>query len=158
MFSSIFVEIDWKLIFLVYKVTLRKKFRITQKIIFHKWIVGNPEEMFWFDWNNLFWSNQWNGTNIEEYIFPPQNEPHTAKLNFSGVFKNFCRKWCKLHFLVYLRKKLKNTHKCILQVWKAENPKEYFYMMETTFFVKPVKWDKYKKNFFLLKMSHIQLI
>ena len=35
---------------------------------------------------------QWNGTNITENSFPPQKEPHTAKLSCSGVLKHF---FCK---------------------------------------------------------------
>ena len=31
-----------------------------------------------------FWSNQCNGTNIKINVFALQNEPHIAKLSFSG--------------------------------------------------------------------------
>ena len=35
-----------------------------------------------------------NGTN-KKFDFPPQNEPHTAKLSFSGVLKHFRRNLLK---------------------------------------------------------------
>ena len=129
-------ELGWFHISL--KVTFRKKFRITQKIIFYKWIVGNPEEMFWFDSNNLFWSSQWNGTNIEEYCFPPQNEPHTAKQNFSGIFKHFCGKYWKLHILFekrdYHRNMLRNTQIIFSQALKrGKSWGKYWFWMEHFF-------------------------
>ena len=43
-----------------------------------------------FDWLKIiFWSKQWNGTNITENIFAPWNEPQTAKLWFSLFLKTF---------------------------------------------------------------------
>ncbi len=37
--------------------------------------VGNQEELFWIDQNDLFWLNLWNGANINKISFAPQNEP-----------------------------------------------------------------------------------
>ncbi len=42
-----------------------------------------------------FWSNKWNGTNINKNGFHPQNEPHTAKLSLSVILKLFRGNWLK---------------------------------------------------------------
>ena len=67
-------------------------------------------------WKQLFWSNQWNVTNIIENSLSPQNVPHTAKLSLSGVLKLFRQKLTKKLFfkikkIDYLKEKLRKTHK-----------------------------------------------
>ncbi len=56
-----------------------------RKKILWVWKVSNLEERFWFDGDDSFCPNQWNGTIITEKCFSPQNEPHRTKLSFSCV-------------------------------------------------------------------------
>ncbi len=61
---------------------------------------GKSWKRFWFDGNDSFYLNQWNGTIITENSFSPQNEPRITKLSFSDVLE---------HFLLKLTKKLRRT-------------------------------------------------
>ena len=80
-FWSIFTEIDWK----PFGERSRKwqsqnKLSITLKLIFSQraWKGENPVERFWFDRNNFYWSNQWNGTNITKNFFSLQDKPRRS--------------------------------------------------------------------------------
>ncbi len=76
---------------------LEKKLRIQQReIIFQRvWKEANIEERFWFDGNDSFCSNQWNGTITTENSFSPQKEPCITKLSFSDVLEHFLQKLTK---------------------------------------------------------------
>ena len=86
---------------------------------------------FWFDGNNIFWSNQWNRTNINENGFPPRNESHTAKLSFYCFMKHFRGNWLKTSLLGqksdYLRKMLRITQKVIFSQPVLKWPNLPFY-------------------------------
>ena len=114
-FWSIFAEIDWKPFFGLKSDYLRKKLWNTQFSATLKW--GKSYWKFWFDRNNFFLSNQWNGTNITKNCFPPKNEPLTVKLSFSGVMKHFRGNWLKTSLWVkkcdYLIKTLRITQRVI---------------------------------------------
>ena len=51
---------------------IRNKLRIPQLEIFSKgvWKEANQDNRFWFDGNDFFGSNQWNGTIFTENSFP----------------------------------------------------------------------------------------
>ena len=69
---------------------LRKGHRNTQKVhFFNKFEKGKILRKIWICLNKCFWSNQWNGGNINKNCFSPQSEPHTAKLYFFFVLKHF---------------------------------------------------------------------
>ena len=52
-------------------------------------------------WKKFFWSNQRNGTNINENIFPPKNELLSAKLSISGILMHFLWIWTKSFSMRY---------------------------------------------------------
>ena len=76
-------ELPWKLVFL------------------HNFFIVKSWEIFLYDGNNAFCSNQRNRTNINKNGFATQNEPRKAKLCFSVVLIDIWEKilW-KLHCLV----------------------------------------------------------
>ncbi len=98
---------------------------------------GKSWEKFWFDGNNFFLSNQWKGAGIKKQTFFLLKIRH-IQLNYTFLvlWSIFAEIDWKLLFLGqkrdHLRKKLRNTHNLI----------------ETPFFVKPVKWDKYWRKCF----------
>ena len=83
----------------------QKNQKITQKAIFYQRVRKgeNPEERFWFDGNNFFWSNQWNVSNNTENSFAHQYGTHTAKLSSSVVMKHF-RWWLPKKFSLSTKK------------------------------------------------------
>ena len=102
-----------------------------------------------------------NGTNITENSFGHKIDPPTAKPNFSGVLKHFRRKFTKtsLYGLKMIQKEANNYSVHFFSTrGNGEKQQEIIDLIQTTFFVKPVKWNKYyKKTIFHLKMSHILL-
>ena len=55
------------------------------------------QRKFLFDGSNFFVQTS-ETRQIYPKTFPPQNEPHTAKLRFSFLFKHFRRNWLKILF------------------------------------------------------------
>ena len=84
--------------------------------------------MFWFDGNEIFLSDKWNGTNITEKCFATQNDPHRdAFLVFWSIYAG---NWQKTSLFIfglksgYLRMKLRDTQIVIFSqpFQKEENP------------------------------------
>ena len=96
LFWNIFGVIHREFIFLVPKVIISEsRTELLTKIVFLKiFEKGKILRKIWNCLNNSFWTNQWKGTNIKQICFSPQNEPHTAKLCFLVVLKQF---WGNLH-------------------------------------------------------------
>ncbi len=113
---SIFEEINWKPL-LHQKVNVSEwSQELLRKLFFlNKFENGKILRKIMIWWKQLFlvkpvkWDKYW------WKWFSASNDPHTAKLCFSCVLKNFRGNWQKLHFLDqkldYLRNKLRNTHK-----------------------------------------------
>ena len=91
LFWSIFGEIHRELIFSVQKKTISEKStEILRKFVFHnKFETGHIMRKIWICLNNFFFIKPIKWWKYKQNCFPPQSEPHTAKLCFSVVLKHF---------------------------------------------------------------------
>ena len=120
----------------------------TESIFFQQvWKGANPDERIWFDGKNFFGGeNQWNETNITQNGFPPQNEPWCFEAFSRKLIENFSIGLKKMTS----QKEAKNDTESIFsnKFEKVQILRKGFDLMETTFLVKPVKWDKYYQKRF----------
>ena len=101
-------------------------------------------------------------TNINKNCFPPQNEPHTAKLFFSVVLKHFRANSLKTSLFSQKVTILGRSTEVLRKLFfltslKRGNPEENLDFFKQLFFIKPVKEENINKNSFSPIMNHIQL-
>ena len=122
----------------------QKKSLFHQKVLFSlKWATYRYTKLFCcFD---AFERNMIKATLLKKKCFSQQNEPHTAKLWISAVFKHFYANWQKLHNFVKNVFLIKMSHTAFLLFWSF-------------FFQKlPQNLSFRTKECFLIRMSHIEL-